>query len=151
VIDPLALSALILAGVSACAAGAALWVSSRGSNAHTQREVGEVANGFEGLRRLVNSALADNQGLREEFAKQRVFIAETLEDAVDAMQQSERKRKAARTAQRHADEARELEQYSPQQQQSVCPLCQYPHPGIGDVQNCTRAATVRFRAEGHAV
>lgn len=121
-------------------ATAALVTSLRSSPARAARERAEMLDALDSQSRQLTAVTSDNAAMRDEWHKHRVTVTELLDDAVTAMEQTERRRKSARNERRRAEEVRESEDPAASQP-FMCPQCRYEHqPG----ETCMDCARRRF-------
>jgi hypothetical protein len=102
-----------------------------------------VLHGLDAATSVARAATAEVAAMRDEWQGHRLNVGKMLDEAIDAMEQAEKKRRSARMQRTKAEEVRgELEA---QPEVAVCPACTYPHPPN---VICVDAAKQRFRAQG---
>lgn len=147
VLDPVSISALVLAALAAAAAGAALIRTQRSTPARVVAELDTLMAASAASSRTAVKATDDVAALREEWTRHRLEMVKLLDEAIDAMDAAERKRKSARNERRRAEETRgDAEGAEPATFQ--CTGCGYEHVRGED---CVQAAKRRFTAQGLSV
>lgn len=146
VLDPVSISALVLAALAAAAAGAALVRTQRSTPARVVAELDTLMAASAASSRTAVKATDDVAALREEWTRHRLEMVKLLDEAIDAMDAAERKRKSARNERRRAEETRGDE--GAEAATFSCTGCGYEHVRGED---CVQAAKRRFTAQGLSV
>jgi hypothetical protein len=133
-----ALFAVGFVSLLACGLATAAFVTAlRSSPARQKREHEEMVSSFDTHARRLGTIEADNGALRDEWVKHRVAVTELLDDAVTAMENTERRRRSARAERKRAEDVREGdEQQEPAQYE--CGQCRYVHMRGEDCMACAR-------------
>lgn len=145
-LDPLAVVALALAGISFLTACASLFLALRSTPTRVLGELDGLLSAATATARVANAATADVGAMRDEWARHRLEVAKLLDEAIDAMDQAERKRRSARAERTHAEKVKEEAHDAPAS--FMCPSCRYEHLAGEDCMSCARR---RFAAQGLAV
>lgn len=145
--DAISISALALAGVAFVAAGAALFIASRSTPNRVLGELGALTATSQATSRVAQTATNDVATMQDAWARHRVEVGKLLDEAIDAMEQAERKRKSAHKERARAEEVKDGAN-DPEPDRFTCPGCEYEHL---KGENCVEAAKRRFRAQGLAV
>lgn len=146
-LDPLAVVALALAGVGFLVALASLFLALRSTPTRVLGELDALVTASQATARVANTAVAEVGAMRDEWARHRLEVAKLLDEAIDAMDQAERKRRSARAERTHAEKVKE-EGGGADTASFMCPSCRYEHLAGEDCMSCARR---RFAQQGLAV
>lgn len=145
--DPVSISALVLAALAAIAAGAALFLVLRATPTRVLGELDAALAQAAAATRTAGQATEACAAMQDAWNSHRLEVAKLVDEAIDAMEQAERKRKAARNERRRSEEIREAEGAA-EPDRFTCNGCGYEHVRGED---CVQAAKRRFTAQGLSV
>lgn len=143
-LNPIAVVSLALAAVAFLVSSSALFLALRSTPTRVLGEMDALLTASQATGRTAHTAVAEVGAMRDEWARHRLEVAKLLDEAIDAMDQAERKRRSARMERTQAEKTKE----GPEQASFHCPSCRYEHQAGEDCMSCARR---RFAQQGLAV